>query len=75
MWNRASPVPSSSTSLSHGVSSQQTEYRTLWPAIRALIRDEGMGSFLRGVGPRMLKAAPACAIMISVYELFKTYMK
>jgi len=38
---------------------------------RELVRKQGPGSLFAGLTPRLLKVAPACAIMISSYELCK----
>lgn len=42
---------------------------------RAIYREEGAQGLLRGVGPRVVKVAPACAIMMGTYELFKDILQ
>ncbi|KAL9651692.1 hypothetical protein ABK040_009307 [Willaertia magna] len=39
---------------------------------KTLLKEDGWKGFTRGLGPRCLKVAPACAIMISTYEVIKT---
>lgn len=40
--------------------------------VRIIYREEGMKGFMRGWVPRASKVGPACAIMISSYEIIKT---
>lgn len=40
-----------------------------------ILKEEGFSGFLRGWIPRTLKVAPACAIMISSYEMGKRWAK
>jgi len=41
--------------------------------IRHLIKTQGVTSLYTGLAPRLVKVAPACAIMISTYEYGKQY--
>lgn len=43
-----------------------------WVLIRRLYASEGFHALFAGLVPRITKVAPACAIMISTYEYFKT---
>ena len=39
--------------------------------MRGIVREEGVGGLWRGNMARMMKVAPACAIMITCYEFGK----
>mmetsp|Transcript_16523 Transcript_16523/g.18675 ORF Transcript_16523/g.18675 Transcript_16523/m.18675 type:complete len:339 (+) Transcript_16523:307-1323(+) len=52
--------------------SQQTQMNTRM-IIRKIIREEGYQGLITGIGPRLLKVSPACAIMLSSYELGKQF--
>jgi hypothetical protein len=41
--------------------------------VKSILEKDGPSGFLRGVVPRTLKVAPACAIMISSYEMGKHF--
>ena len=47
----------------------------LIPTMRLIVQEEGVGGLWRGNQARMMKVAPACAIMISCYELGKRLME
>lgn len=40
-----------------------------------IYKQEGLGALYSGIGPRVLKIAPSCAIMISSYEIGKRFFK
>jgi len=42
--------------------------------LREILREEGIQGAFRGLSARMLKIAPACAIMIATYESGKRYL-
>ena len=44
-----------------------------WKFIHKIYVEEGIHALYTGLFPRLLKVAPACAIMISTYEFFKAY--
>lgn len=48
--------------------SAQTTTAT-FPLIVELARTEGLSALFAGIGPRMLKIAPACGIMIACYDV------
>lgn len=41
--------------------------------LRNIMAKDGSAGFFRGVVPRVVKVAPACAIMISSYEMGKHF--
>lgn len=42
---------------------------------KELVREQGASALFTGLIPRLLKVAPACAIMISSYEMGKNYFR
>jgi len=42
--------------------------------LRKIMKEEGIEGLTKGIVPRVAKVAPACAIMISFYELCKKYL-
>jgi hypothetical protein len=42
--------------------------------LREIIREEGLTGAFKGLTPRIMKIAPACAIMIASYESGKRYL-
>jgi len=49
--------------------------RTNSSIVRDILREQGAKGLFSGLIPRILKVAPACAIMISSYEFFKKFFK
>jgi len=64
-------VPPSATSGSKAVGNPRPEQLSLPKFLMHIFREEGMSGLFRGWVARCLKVAPACAIMISTYELGK----
>jgi solute carrier family 25 protein 39/40 len=53
------------------VSSNQSSKQSAW---KQIYLKNGLRGFWIGLFPRIAKAAPACGIMISSYELGKRYL-
>jgi solute carrier family 25 iron transporter 28/37 len=51
------------------------EYAGVRDATRRILKEEGLGGFLRGVTPRMLYHAPSAAITWATYEYMKVLFK
>ncbi|CUM66689.1 uncharacterized protein PRCAT00004367001 [Priceomyces carsonii] len=49
--------------------------RSMFSFLFSIYKREGIGALYSGFGPRVLKVAPSCAIMISSYELSKKLFK
>ncbi|EGW35349.1 uncharacterized protein SPAPADRAFT_58576 [Spathaspora passalidarum NRRL Y-27907] len=49
--------------------------RNMFKFLINIYRREGIGALYAGFGPRVMKIAPACAIMISSYEIGKKFFK
>ncbi|KAI8066412.1 mitochondrial carrier domain-containing protein [Gongronella butleri] len=47
--------------------------RRMMGILRAVYKQEGVSGLFRGLGPRLAKVAPSCGIMISSYELGKSF--
>jgi len=52
-----------------------TENISTYSMLKKLYKMQGIQSWFSGLGPRVLKVAPACAIMISSYEYGKQFFK
>jgi solute carrier family 25 protein 39/40 len=44
----------------------------VWQVLRDIRQQQGLRGLYSGVGPRSMRAAPACALVISVYEVLKS---
>jgi len=49
--------------------------RSTLQILQTIIREEGYRGLLTGWTPRVAEIAPACAIMISTYEMAKSYLR
>ncbi|EME31642.1 mitochondrial carrier (BOU / S-adenosylmethionine carrier) [Galdieria sulphuraria] len=47
---------------------------SFWSCGKAIVKYEGYRGLFRGLVPRVAKVAPSCAIMMTCYELCKTYL-
>ncbi|XP_050311571.1 probable mitochondrial glutathione transporter SLC25A40 [Anthonomus grandis grandis] len=52
---------------------KRARYRTTREVIRGIYRQQGIGGLYKGLAPRLIKVAPACAIMISSFEYGKVF--
>ncbi|PVH13837.1 uncharacterized protein CXQ87_001955 [Candidozyma duobushaemuli] len=48
---------------------------SMFSFLQQIYRNEGLGALYSGFGPRVMKIAPSCAIMISSYEIGKKIFK
>ena len=44
---------------------------TILQTLRSIQREGGSRALFAGVGPRVVRAAPACAIVLASYEMLK----
>jgi len=54
---------------------EKREVSSTWKLIQRLYQQQGIGAIFSGLAPRILKVAPACAIMISTYEFSKAFFR
>lgn len=47
---------------------------SFWDCGKAIVKYEGYRGLFRGLVPRVAKVAPSCAIMMTSYEICKTYL-
>lgn len=62
-----------SKSISEQATSLSPDKQSMPRLLAHIYKEEGVRGLFRGCTPRVLKVAPACAIMISTYELGKKY--
>ncbi|WEJ95602.1 Carrier protein, mitochondrial [Yamadazyma tenuis] len=55
--------------------SKDTKRSTMFKYLFNIYKNEGPRALFGGLGPRVIKVAPACAIMISSYEITKIFFK
>ncbi|XP_052803428.1 probable mitochondrial glutathione transporter SLC25A40 [Mya arenaria] len=51
------------------------EVTSTWRLIHNLYQNQGLNAIFSGLTPRIMKVAPACAIMISTYEFSKAFFR
>lgn len=54
---------------------EKKQVSSTWKLIQNLYRQQGIKALFSGLAPRVMKVAPACAIMISTYEHFKHFFR
>lgn len=54
---------------------EKISHPNMFKYLYKIYKNEGMGALYAGFGPRVMKIAPACAIMISSYEVGKKFFK
>ena len=52
-----------------------TKYPSTLALMAQIAQGEGVGALFAGLGPRLAKVAPSCAIMIASYEMGKTFFR
>ncbi|XP_074122745.1 mitochondrial glutathione transporter SLC25A40 isoform X2 [Sminthopsis crassicaudata] len=52
---------------------QNTVPTSTWNIMKQIVSKEGISGLFAGLIPRLIKVAPACAIMVSTYEFGKTF--
>lgn len=57
------------------ISQTENGARGMWPIMREVYNTAGVRGLFAGLGPRVGKVAPACAIMISSYEVLSNLSK
>lgn len=55
--------------------SSQKKSTSTWRAINSIIAENGFRGLFAGLIPRLIKVVPACAIMISTYEVGKSFFR
>ncbi|XP_044150324.1 solute carrier family 25 member 40 [Bufo gargarizans] len=53
----------------------QKKSTSTWKIMRIIISENGFRGLFAGLSPRLIKIAPACAIMISTYEFGKSFFR
>ncbi|XP_072431962.1 mitochondrial glutathione transporter SLC25A40-like isoform X2 [Chiloscyllium punctatum] len=56
-------------------SESQKTLTTTWKIMERIVTESGFGGLFVGLLPRLMKVAPACAIMISSYEYGKSFFR
>lgn len=54
---------------------QHKKLTSTWIIIAELYRRRGISALFAGIAPRVIKVAPACAIMITIYESGKSFFR
>ncbi|XP_056375107.1 probable mitochondrial glutathione transporter SLC25A40 [Hyla sarda] len=57
------------------VHSSQKKSTSTWRIMRIIMSENGFSGLFAGLSPRLIKVAPACAIMISSYEFGKAFFR
>lgn len=61
--------------MENNVNQKESNNRTTKDVLKRIYRENGVRGLFSGIVPRVIKVAPACAIMISTYEFSKAFFK
>ncbi|XP_063306837.1 probable mitochondrial glutathione transporter SLC25A40 [Pelobates fuscus] len=56
-------------------STSQKRSTSTWKVMNTILAENGFSGLFAGLIPRLIKVAPACAVMISTYEFGKTFFR
>ena len=71
----ACPTPCSTITTTSALYTESPKSNSTFVMLKQILHEEGVAGLWRGNTTRMIKVAPACAIMISCYEMGKLLLE